>query len=75
METLENKRELSFGNLLKGGGYMIIDILGSNSSGNSYIIRDIHGNQLLLECGLKYETIIPHLDFERLDCLLLSHYH
>lgn len=54
---------------------MVIDILGSNSSGNSYILTDIEGNQLLLEAGLKYEKISPFVDFEKLDCLLISHNH
>ena len=54
---------------------MIIDILGSSSSGNCYVLTDNNGNQILLECGIKYEKIVPHIDFEKLDCLLLSHYH
>ena len=54
---------------------MKIKVLGSSSAGNCYILEDKDGNQLLLECGLKYEQIAPHLNFEKLDFVLLSHFH
>lgn len=54
---------------------MVIDILGSGSNGNGYILTDGDGNQLLIEAGLKYEKITPFIDFEKLDCLLISHDH
>lgn len=54
---------------------MKINILASGSSGNCYVIEDKQGNQMLLECGIKYEKIIPHIDFEMLDCLLTTHAH
>lgn len=54
---------------------MTINVLASGSSGNCYVIEDIQGNQILLECGIKYEKIIPHIDYEKLDCLLTSHCH
>lgn len=52
---------------------MTIQILGSDSSGNAYVLEDVEGNQLLLECGIKYEKICEHIDFERLDCVVISH--
>ena len=54
---------------------MNINVLATGSSGNCYIFTDSQGNQLLLEAGIKYEQIIPHLNFEKLDCLLYSHEH
>ena len=54
---------------------MVVDVLASGSSGNSYVISDKSGSQLLLECGIKYEKILPHIDFEKLTCLLVSHSH
>ena len=54
---------------------MNIKVLGSGSLGNAYIFTDNFQNQLLLECGIKYEKIIPHLDFEKLNCVLISHCH
>lgn len=75
MVMLEGRLGDLYGNWQKGGDIMIIDILGSSSSGNCYVLTDNNGNQILLECGIKYEKIVPHIDFEKLDCLLLSHYH
>ena len=54
---------------------MRVEVLASGSSGNCYVITDNLGNQLLLECGIKYEKIIPHLNFEKLDFILVSHSH
>lgn len=54
---------------------MTIEILGSSSAGNAYILEDKDGNQLLLECGIKFQEISKHVDFERLDCVLASHVH
>lgn len=52
---------------------MTIEILASGSSGNAYVLEDIEGNQLLLECGIKFQEICKHIDFERLDCVVISH--
>lgn len=52
---------------------MKVKVLGSGSSGNSYLLEDKDGNQLLLECGLKYEQIAPYLNFEKLWLVLCSH--
>lgn len=54
---------------------MKIKVLASGSSGNCYVFSDIHGNQLLLECGIKYDKIVPHIDFEKLEMVLISHIH
>lgn len=54
---------------------MIIDVLASGSKSNCYLLSDREENQLLIECGLKYENITPHINFSKLDCLLLTHYH
>lgn len=54
---------------------MVVDVLASSSCGNAYIFTDKENSQLLLECGIKYEKIAPHLDFEKLSCILVSHNH
>ena len=54
---------------------MLLDVLASGSLGNCYILTDKSGSQLMIECGIKYEKIVPHIDFEKLDCLLLTHGH
>lgn len=54
---------------------MTIEILASGSSGNAYIIEDKEGNQLLLECGIKFQEICKHINFEKLDCVLVGHIH
>lgn len=54
---------------------MKITTLSSGSTGNSYVLADSTGSQLLLECGIKYEKIVPHIDFEKLEAVLISHSH
>lgn len=54
---------------------MSIEVLASGSSGNCYILTDREGNQLLLECGIKFDKIMPHIDFERMHSVLVTHHH
>lgn len=54
---------------------MNIKVLATGSKGNCYILTDNQENQLLLEAGIRYENIIPHINFEKLDCLVYSHIH
>lgn len=52
---------------------MTIEVLGSSSAGNAYVLTDKQGNQLLLECGIPFNQITPHIDFNKLDYVLCSH--
>ena len=54
---------------------MKLNVLGSGSSGNCIIVSDSQGNQLMLDCGLRYETILPKIDIQKLNCICISHYH
>lgn len=36
---------------------MTIEILASGSAGNCYVLEDKDGNELLLECGIKFSEI------------------
>lgn len=54
---------------------MVVKILHSGSDGNCCVVRDFNNNQILLDCGIGNELIIPELKLKQLDCLLLSHYH
>lgn len=54
---------------------MLIKVVGSSSAGNCYIITSDNGNQLILECGIKYESILKHIDFYKLQSLFITHKH
>jgi len=54
---------------------MRIEILNSGSDGNAYIITNENGNQILLECGLKYHKIANRLNLQKLQGVLISHCH
>lgn len=54
---------------------MNVKIINSGSNGNCTILQDINGNQILLDCGLSYETIINNVKFSNVNFILLSHYH
>lgn len=56
---------------------MKLKILGSNSSGNGYVLTDEKGYSLILECGVPLKDIKVHLNFrmEGIVGALLSHSH
>jgi len=55
---------------------MNLKILGSNSSGNCYLLQTETGN-LMIECGIKFSKIQQALDFNlsRIQGCLISHEH
>lgn len=60
----------------RGGGLMQVEILGSSSAGNAYIIND--GNtSILLECGLPFREMQIKSDFRvaNVDACFISHLH
>jgi phosphoribosyl 1,2-cyclic phosphodiesterase len=42
---------------------MLLTVLGSNSSGNGYLLQDSQGNALILEAGIKLKEIKKILDY------------
>ena len=52
-----------------------MNILKSGSSGNCIILTDSSNNQIMLDCGIKYSLIVPHIDFNKLDFICMSHFH
>lgn len=55
---------------------MQIEVLGSSSAGNAYIIGDGH-TSLLLECGLPFREMQIKSNFTvaNVDACLISHLH
>lgn len=53
---------------------MEIQVLGSGSSGNCYLLKN-KGATLLIECGIPYKQIIKSLKFQRPDGCLITHEH
>lgn len=54
---------------------MKLSVLNSGSDGNCIIVTDSKGNQIMLDCGIKYESILPKVDLLNLNCICISHYH
>jgi ribonuclease BN (tRNA processing enzyme) len=54
---------------------MLLKILGSGSSGNCYILENDNGNQLMIDCGIKYENVVSEINFSKLVGVLISHEH
>ena len=56
---------------------MNLHIINSNSMGNAYILESSTGEALLLECGVKFQTIKEALKFKlsRVSGCLLTHEH
>lgn len=54
---------------------MQIKILASGSSGNCAILRDINGNQILLDCGIKFDKITTEINWATNLFCLISHKH
>lgn len=55
---------------------MRLIVVGSGSSGNSYILSNEH-EILVLECGISYKEIIKHIDYKpnRILSCLITHEH
>lgn len=55
---------------------MFMKVVGSGSSGNTYIIES-NGQTLLLDCGCKWKDILKAMDYNVLDCVacVVSHRH
>ena len=52
-----------------------IQVVGSGSTGNSYII-DIDGDKLLVEAGVKWKTLLNNLYYDlNMMGMLISHSH
>lgn len=54
---------------------MILNIINSGSDGNCCVLTDSKGHQIILDCGLPYNQIIEHTDFQKIDFVLTSHVH
>lgn len=57
---------------------MEIDCLGTGSTGNCYIIKDINGRAIILDCGIKFQDITHHETFPKfinIDFVFVSHSH
>jgi phosphoribosyl 1,2-cyclic phosphodiesterase len=56
---------------------MVLQIIGSNSAGNSYILESESGEALLIECGLRFDLIKKALGYriDRVVGCLITHSH
>lgn len=56
---------------------MKIKVLGSNSSGNCYVLESSTGQKLIIEAGIHYKEVIKSLNFDisNIAGLLVSHRH
>nr|DAT76317.1 MAG TPA: Putative beta-lactamase-like family [Caudoviricetes sp.] len=54
---------------------MLMRIINSGSDGNCTILKDGNENELMLDCGLPYETIASNCDLRKLTAVMLSHCH
>ena len=54
---------------------MFLRVLGSSSAGNQYVLENNNGNQLLIECGLRYDKVANHINFSKVQGLIISHAH
>lgn len=54
---------------------MKVDIIQTGSLGNATVLTDIANNQLLIDCGIKYESIVPHIGSLYRLSLLITHKH
>lgn len=50
-------------------------IIHSGSDGNCVVVTDSKGNQIILDCGINYELIIPYIKLRSLNAVLISHVH
>jgi len=53
---------------------ILIKIIASSSAGNCYLIDD-GVTAVVIECGISYEKIIPHIKEKKISGVLVSHEH
>ena len=54
---------------------MKVDIIQTGSLGNATVLTDADNNQLLIDCGTKYEAIVPHLGMLYKLSFIITHQH
>lgn len=54
---------------------MLVRIVNSGSDGNCMILKDSNENELMLDCGLPYETIASQCNLRKLNAILCTHHH
>lgn len=56
---------------------MRLNVIGSSSIGNCYLLEDSNGEKLMIECGMTYSDIKKgsHYDLSNLSGVLVSHSH
>lgn len=55
---------------------MVLQVLGSSSEGNAYVLQNV-GEALLLEVGVSFKKILPALDYDvsKVQGVLITHEH
>lgn len=55
---------------------MTVDILGSSSSGNCYLLKE-NGQVLMIECGINFKEVLPKIDYDPsvIKACIVSHQH
>lgn len=54
---------------------MKVKIFGSGSKGNTALLTDISGNQLIIDCGIKVKNYLTKLDFTKSLACFVTHSH
>lgn len=54
---------------------MEVRIIQSGSDGNCTIVKDCQGEELMLDCGLPYDTIVKGCDMGRVNAIFATHHH
>lgn len=54
---------------------MNLYIIKSGSSGNCYVFTDSDSNQLIVECGVRYDNILEHINPTKVQGCIISHEH
>lgn len=54
---------------------MKLKVLSSGSKGNCYILTDIQGRSLVVECGVKFSAISKSVPISSIDACIISHEH
>lgn len=57
---------------------MVINVIGTGSTGNCTIVSDANGNSIILDCGLPFEKITSNPNFpkfSKIEFVFVSHCH
>ena len=54
---------------------MELKVLDSGSKGNCALLTDCYGNQLIIDCGVKYEKLAVEINWEKPCSCIISHEH